>query len=239
MCGPLLLSLSNGHGAGAGDRQTFKPLSGVRWSLFWDKFLYHMSRVWMYTLFGLLVGFIGRGLESLPLESLQMSVSLFSGLLLLVFVFFAPKLQIGHRLSVLITSQIIAWQREHGRMVQAWLGALNALLPCGMVYVALATALGTGSVLGAGILMFFFGLGTVPAMLGVSVFGESLMSFGGKRWPVKKISVYACSGLLILRGLGLGIPFLSPEPGYSDRGLKIDVTEKESLELVSPCCSKE
>ena len=49
------------------------------------------------------------------------------------------------------------------------IGLLNGLLPCGFVYIGLAGSLTTGSTEEGMLYMILFGLGTFPAMLGMSV----------------------------------------------------------------------
>ncbi len=95
---------------------------------------------------------------------------------------------------------------------QAALGALNGLLPCGLVYVAAVGAAATGHPASGAIFMIFFGLGTFPMMLGIHIAGQRLAIPPG--FPIRSVTrtaVLMMSFLLILRGLGLGIPFLSPK----------------------------
>ena len=91
------------------------------------------------------------------------------------------------------------------------LGALNGLLPCGLVYVACAGAVALGGIAaGAGYLLVF-GLGTVPMMLGIGLAGRLIRL--GTRLRFQKATPYALAVvaiLLILRGTSLGIPYLSP-----------------------------
>jgi sulfite exporter TauE/SafE len=91
------------------------------------------------------------------------------------------------------------------------IGLLNGLLPCGFVYMGLATALTSGTIIKSVYFMAGFGLGIIPAMLGVSLAG-GLISVSVRR-NLKNYSPYfiAFVGiLLIIRGLNLGVPFLSP-----------------------------
>lgn len=90
-------------------------------------------------------------------------------------------------------------------------GLLNGLLPCSMVYMALAGAIATGEALKGAGFMFVFGLGTLPAMWSVSIFSglirQELRIKARKLYP----AVMAVIGiLLILRGLNLDIPYISP-----------------------------
>jgi sulfite exporter TauE/SafE len=92
------------------------------------------------------------------------------------------------------------------------LGGLNGLLPCGLVYVACAAAAATGGVLGGLEFMLLFGLGTAPMMLGLSLAGGMLHT--ALRVRLQKL-IPVCIGivavLLVLRGLSLGIPYVSPD----------------------------
>jgi sulfite exporter TauE/SafE len=79
------------------------------------------------------------------------------------------------------------------------------------VYVALAGALAQGGLLDGVVYMALFGLGTVPTMLGIGLSGRLFsLSFRLKLRQVIPVGVCLVAGLLILRGLGLGIPYVSP-----------------------------
>jgi sulfite exporter TauE/SafE len=53
------------------------------------------------------------------------------------------------------------------------LGLALGFLPCGLLYAALAAAASTASPLYGAVAMFCFGLGTVPALLAVGLFGAA------------------------------------------------------------------
>ena len=63
---------------------------------------------------------------------------------------------------------------------QFFMGMLNGLLPCGLVYIALASATATGSVINGAIFMAVFGLGTLPMLWGISMAGSGLKKFAQK-----------------------------------------------------------
>lgn len=106
------------------------------------------------------------------------------------------------------------------------IGLLNGLLPCGLVYMAAAGAIATGDIVKSVVFMAFFGLGTLPIMWSVAFFGNYIgINIRQKirtAYPYL-MTVMAC--LLILRGLGLGIPYVSP------------LVEKEK-QVVQGCCVK-
>jgi sulfite exporter TauE/SafE len=102
------------------------------------------------------------------------------------------------------------------------LGMANGLLPCGMVYLAIAGALSTNQLTDGVFFMAAFGLGTLPALLALNWFGH--LASIRLRNRMKQLTPYviAVMGvLLILRGLNLGIPFISPVL-ESARGAAID-----------------
>jgi sulfite exporter TauE/SafE len=90
-------------------------------------------------------------------------------------------------------------------------GASNGLLPCGMVYFAIAGSLATGSVQNGSLFMLLFGVGTMPLMVLLTQFGF-LINISARN-TMKKAVPFFIAGmgiLLILRGLNLGIPYVSP-----------------------------
>jgi sulfite exporter TauE/SafE len=88
---------------------------------------------------------------------------------------------------------------------------LNGLLPCGLVYMAIAGAIGTGSFGQGTLYMVLFGLGTIPMLLGISLAGNLLSLTVRKRINnLIPVMVVLVGIFFILRGLSLGIPYLSP-----------------------------
>jgi sulfite exporter TauE/SafE len=76
------------------------------------------------------------------------------------------------------------------------LGVLWGWLPCGLVYSALATALGSASVAGGALAMLAFGAGTLPNLLAAGILLARMNEF------VRRTPVRIASGLLVL-GFGL------------------------------------
>ena len=91
------------------------------------------------------------------------------------------------------------------------IGFLNGFLPCGLVYTALFGALAMGNWWGSMIYMTAFGVGTIPLMLLLILLGDFLPLALRRRLNQWLPLVVILVGILfILRGLGLGIPYLSP-----------------------------
>ncbi|MBK6284010.1 MAG: sulfite exporter TauE/SafE family protein [Draconibacterium sp.] len=123
-----------------------------------------------------------------------------------------------------------------------FIGMLNGLLPCGLVYMAIAGAIGTGNAAEGTLYMILFGLGTIPMLLTISLAGN-IMSQAIRRKINKLITVMVIVvGLLfILRGLSLGIPYLSPEKQKIEQKFEKSLEKNTSSLIQEPkgdCCSK-
>ena len=95
------------------------------------------------------------------------------------------------------------------------IGFLNGFLPCGLVYMALFAAIAGGNAINGSLYMAVFGLGTIPLMTTAIYFSHFLK--GSARQKIQKaipVFIIIIGVLFILRGLGLGIPYLSPAPVY-------------------------
>lgn len=192
MCGPIALTLPVQHLRGA------KKMGGI--------LLYNAGRITTYMLMGLVFGWLGR---QFYIGGLQQWLSVGLGVLLLAGLFFYRYLPVP-RLHFLkkALGQLLA--RQQFRTLYA-IGFLNGLLPCGLVYLGIAGALATGDIWQGMLFMAAFGAGTLPAMAAVTWFSQ-LISI-----PVRHrirqlipVAVGVMAVLLILRGMNLGIPYVSP-----------------------------
>lgn len=200
MCGPIALTLPLQH------LSPDKKLAGI--------LLYNFGRVVTYSLLGLFFGFAGR---QIYLGGFQQWFSIVLGciiLLGLVVSFISKKkyrLRFLDKANLQLQLFIGKYLRKRQLYAMFLIGAANGLLPCGMVYFAIAGALATGSITGGVIFMASFGLGTIPFMLLLPYFG--IMVNVSVRNSIKKVIPYVIATMaviLILRGMNLGIPYLSP-----------------------------
>ena len=199
MCGPLMLSL---------------PLPNQNYfTSALHLLLYQLGRVLMYTLMGILVGLLG---NSLSLVVSQNTLSLTIGILLVVFTvlyFSKSYLRFYTKFQSKLISPIAKLMgKVYGLPFWGFFaGMLNGIIPCGMVYLALATSLNTASIKSAATFMLLFGLGTTPLMLLIALGGVYLkkyIRFNSNQlipWFTLFLGV-----LFILRSAELGIAFLSP-----------------------------
>lgn len=201
MCGPLALSLP---------KKTSDQLYFLG-----SRTAYNIGRVVTYTLLGGIVGFLSK---MISISGYQQGLSIGVGIFLLLTLAwknvraFLSKLE---SYSFSLIGKLTNRMKKlfgNGRIGSLFLiGILNGFLPCGFVYLALTSALTLGTVGDSIFFMAGFGFGTIPAMLAVSLAGGLISA--GWRQRLKNLSPYfiALVGIiLILRGLNLGIPFLSP-----------------------------
>ena len=198
MCGPLAMALPMGQGR---DQQILNIL------------LYNSGRAITYGLLGLLFGWLGNNFFIAGYQQV-LSISVGIGILLLYFINSSKTnlFPFINRFTNAIKNALVTQMKSKSLFRSSLLvGVLNGLLPCGMVYLAIGSAMATGSIQNGALLMFSFGLGTIPLMTLLMIFGKSIKF--SWRLQLKKalpIMVVCMSVLLILRGLNLGIPYVSP-----------------------------
>jgi len=202
MCGPIVMALPGA--------------SNSRLSYLWGRLLYNFGRAVTYALMGAALGAFG---QTLRVAGYQQGLSIGLGVLMLLVILLPSgwvsrkiKWQPYHKVRDSIK---LLWARFFTKGTRRSLfviGILNGFLPCGFVYLALAGAITTGSTLHGAAYMALFGLGTLPILLGVSLAGKLV----GTRTRTALAKLYPVAGvvvalLIVLRGMSLGIPFVSPK----------------------------
>jgi len=174
--------------------------------------IYHLGRLSTYMFLGLIAALIG---QSIGVAHWQGDFTIIAGLVLLAGYFGFKLLKWDRKFNQLLVPILRKLQpKVQGKRNSLWFyssGALNGFLPCGMVYAALLPATGAGS-LGMGLLyMLVFGLGTLPLLAGLNLLSNKLILNYSKFIPkLIPLSVVLIATLLILRGMELDIPYLSP-----------------------------
>jgi sulfite exporter TauE/SafE len=201
MCGPLSLMLPVGHFSKTGK--------------FFSMLLYQFGRLVTYSILGLLTGLAGR---TIYMAGLQQWFSIVLGILVLTLagLYFLRRsihFSFSRRLYKGVQTMIgKILKTKKGILGYLLLGMANGLLPCGMVYIALASTLSFASLYKSIGFMAMFGLGTFPAMMlvayGAQIIKPGLRTVSGRLIP---FFVMAAGLVLVLRGLHLGIMFISPE----------------------------
>lgn len=203
MCGPLALALPG------------RDRSGAAYVL--GRLAYNLGRVVTYCGLGLIFGVVGK---SFWMAGVQRWTSITLGLLLIFGLFLSRKLALSKPVVLLVQRLKLAMGgllRRRSLVALGLLGLLNGLLPCGLVYVACAGAAATGGVVSGLEYMAVFGLGTVPVMFVISVSGKLMPTALRLRLVrVVPLSILLLAILLILRGMSLGIPYVSPDLSSQD-----------------------
>jgi hypothetical protein len=174
--------------------------------------IYHAGRLSTYVLLGLIAALFG---QSIGLANWQGDFTIVAGLVLISGYFGFKLLKWDRKFNQLLVPLLRKLQpKAQGKKKSIWFfssGALNGFLPCGMVYAAMLPAAGAESFALAMFYMLVFGLGTLPLLAGLNLFSNKIILSYGKFIPkLIPISVILIAALLILRGLELDIPYLSP-----------------------------
>lgn len=179
--------------------------------------IYHLGRLTAYGLNGLVFGLLGKGLY---VFGIQQKLSIIIGIVMIVLVLIPYKsmkrfslAKPVYRLISKIKSRLGQELKKKSPDTFITIGFLNGFLPCGLVYMALFGAIAMGDALKGSLYMVLFGLGTVPLMTAAIYFSGLLK--GAVRQNVQRlipVFIVLIGALFILRGLGLGIPYLSPAP---------------------------
>ena len=181
--------------------------------------IYHFGRLLAYSFIGLIFGLIGK---SLYIFGFQQQLTIIIGVLMILVVLIPQQTfnkynfsRPVYRLISKVKSALGSAMKKKTMDTFLTIGFLNGFLPCGLVYMALFAAIAGGNALNGILYMAVFGLGTIPLMTTAIYFSQFLK--GKARQRIQKaipVFVILIGALFILRGLGLGIPYLSPAPIY-------------------------
>ncbi len=201
MCGPIALMLPVDR-----DNQAKKVTQIIT---------YHIGRLFAYSTIGFIFGMLGKGFL---LAGMQQKMSIFIGIAMILVILIPEKVVVKYNFSKPIFKVISKIKTSLGSQFKNKsykslfiIGLLNGFLPCGMVYVALFGAIAMQSPILGILYMILFGLGTVPMMSSI-VYLNSFLTIKIRNKIQKAIPFVAVfiGIVFILRGLGLGIPYVSP-----------------------------
>jgi sulfite exporter TauE/SafE len=202
MCGPIALAL---------------PIFGeTQFKILLGRVFYNLGRIVTYSVMGALFGLFG---SRLVLFGLQQNLSIALGALILIYLLTPRKIKVKisefgfyKKVVIFIKTNFSQLASKRSTSSPFIIGLLNGLLPCGFVYMGIAGALSTGNWLSGAAYMALFGLGTFPIMFLTSVLGK-VINLNVRRKINKLIPALAAvlALLFILRGLNLGIPYISPK----------------------------
>lgn len=202
MCGPIALALPSGG----------YPF-GLKWT--GQIFMYNLGRAVTYGLMGAVLALVGSSVAGFGFQN-EISMMVGAFMILMALIPGIAKKIFTHQAMLLMPQKITTifqyLMQRHGFVSLFGIGLLNGLLPCGLVYMALIGALAMADWTKGMLSMLFFGLGTLPALFAVTFFGRMV---GGKlRDKLSRLApvfIGVLGLIFILRGMELGIPYLSPK----------------------------
>jgi hypothetical protein len=197
MCGPIAMAL---------------PLTAKeRSQVVFQSLLYHSGRISTYTLMGIFMGLMGWGIG---LAGYQKVFSVALGIILIITALFSISIEqkmmqnaFFQRLFSYVKTNLSRLLSIRNQSSAFKIGLLNGILPCGLVYIALAGAVTSESIGTGALYMAAFGVGTLPMMLSVMIFGNlnKQIFFRFRKWIPVGLVLFGM--LLIYRGVMLDIPF--------------------------------
>jgi hypothetical protein len=146
-----------------------------RQPVFQNKFawvLAHAGRVTTYSMLGLVFGALGQTLFTLdgaktPQAALSILFGIIAFYLASAFIGLTPSPELLFSGMTQRWGRAIRGYKPASRLSPYLLGLLWGLLPCGLVLTALVAAMASGSVLLGGLMMFVFGIATIPSLFAV------------------------------------------------------------------------
>ena len=204
MCGPIMMFLP------------FNNFTGVR--RIYAIALYHFARISVYALMAITL-FSFRGAFN---PRIQQYISVILGCTLLVagIISFLPsqrKWQLQLPWNEFVKRKLSHFMGNPALSSIAITGMLNGLLPCGLVYMALSATLVLHTPFQAALFMYAFGTGTLPALISIIIFKNRVSFFrNGHYKKFTPVIVFSFGCLFLLRGLNLGIPYVSPKVQVSN-----------------------
>ena len=224
MCGPISLAL---------------PLNrSSKLSILIGLIQYNFGRLLTYMIIGYLIGFIGLGIQ---LVGILQVISIISGILIIFYAWRKPLSRLkmlpsfGDKFSFFPTNAMGTILKSKYPFKLILLGIINGLLPCGMVYTALIASILTGNPIDSALSMMFFGIGTLPGMIIIAYLANQMaFSFKSKINRYLPYIISLIGLLIIIRGMNLDIPFISPKSTLTD--------SKKEIKLecchTKPMCNK-
>ncbi len=231
MCGPIVLALP------------YNTNSSL--SLIWGRIIYNIGRVLTYSLMG---AFAGLFANKFLLAGFQSYASIVLGVIIVIYLILPTKVKAGFANNI-VYSTISGWLKYFYNNFQAndtfgyyfIFGLVNGLLPCGLVYVALIGSFTAGNFVYGFINMLAFGLGTFPVMFLTSMATKFItLNIRNKIAKLVPYLTFLLAVLFILRGLNLGIPFISPNLNKMEKKEHLKDVIQDSTKIKeaakSDCC---
>jgi hypothetical protein len=197
MCGPLALAVPyQGEGR-------FAAAKGV--------LAYTLGRLATYAIIGSMIGIAGKGFLVAGIQkyltlAIGISIAFIAIFSIAVESYFA-RIPPVRRFNLWTNRQLGGWIGRKGTVAALMIGVFNGLIPCGLVYMAIAGAVTVGNILSGATFMVLFGLGTVPLMAFTGLAGQSLNpALRGRLRRFAPALMLLVAALFLLRGLQFEVP---------------------------------
>ena len=189
--------------------------------------LYHLGRISVYAV----LGWTLYSFKSLFNPHIQQYISIIAGVILLLvgLATFIPGMLTWLRFPWAKPAQSALGHMMSNPSLATLLvaGALNGILPCGLVYMALSLSMSAGTSLESISLMYAFGMGTIPMLVTLTILGNQANLFKSlwvRKWV--PLVLFTFGSLFIVRGMNLGIPYFSPELSIQGEEIKANCCHK-------------
>jgi sulfite exporter TauE/SafE len=192
MCGPLVLTIGRRPGPASRAVQLRHAL------------LHHTGRIAIYALLALPAGLVG---QTLVFNGMGRVLAVGSGILLLAAAAGSVRPRRGggspsSRWLARLSAPVVRWAAVRPVAGPLATGAVNGVLPCGLVYAAVTAAGAAGSVPDAVMLMAGFGAGTSLVLVAMSVWAASFpASLRIRLRPLSPVVLAVTAVILIARGV--------------------------------------
>ncbi len=185
--------------------------TNMKFSQAYQLYWIHLGRISSYTLLGITAGTLGSSLFwSTTLPHISYYLRLFTGIVMVTLGGYALMIRSGNhkinRFTLLLNKAMTQFANSISTVDSFWIGLCWGLIPCGMIYALLASALTIGNPLISGLFMLSFGLGTLPALL----LAGHLSKWLQKHWLRLQHFKHWSSITLIISGVWIFIVGLTP-----------------------------
>lgn len=171
---------------------------------------YNVGRLVSYLFLGAMAGSVGHGVERIggvtgigrlaAMVAGALMVAWGASTLLAALGVRVPQTTTPRAVQATLTTLLVRFRDRSPTVRGAATGLFTTLLPCGWLYVFVATAGGTGHVTDALAVMFFFWLGTLPMMVTVGLGAQRLFGAFQRRLPLVGAGAAVVLGLLSIAG---------------------------------------
>ena len=182
MCGPIVMGMP------------FHTASNKTGSIL----LYVLAKAIAYATIGVLIGLVGKGLA---LFALQQALSFTAGIFIIILALL-PGILRKAKMPALFNN---ALTEAYGRVMHkpslvrfSVFGFLNGLLPCGLVYAAVAAASAVASPLWSGLYMLIFGVANAPALIAVVMVKNKTSLVFRKYFSRFSLVIVLATGVLLI-----------------------------------------